>query len=169
MDDLLTDIENLGAILGVPDDAEALATEMSDRLARVDDAVAGADRPTVAQLYVEGNTLSAIGAGVEYDIIRRAGGENVFDPDEELFSEFFAATVTPEEIAARNPDAIVFGVHDDAQEQQVRDYLATNFGDVTAVQEDRVVAVPSSALFPGAVGNVEAVETIAEALYPEAF
>lgn len=169
VDDLLTDIANLGEILGVPDEAAALSQEMSDRLDAVDAAVADQERPTVAQLYVEGNTVSAIGAGVEYDIIRRAGGDNVFDPGEDLFEQFFAATVTPEEIAARNPDAIVFGVHDDAQEAQVRDYLATTFPEVTAVKEDRLVAVPSSGLFPGAVGNVTAVEEIARALYPDAF
>ncbi|RPF20624.1 ABC transporter substrate-binding protein [Myceligenerans xiligouense] len=169
VDDLLTDIANLGAILGVPDEATALAGEMSDRLDAVDAAVAGQERPTVAQLYVEGSTVSAIGAGVEYDIIRRAGGDNVFDPAEDLFEQFFAAAVTPEEIAARNPDVIVFGVHDDAQEAQARDYLTATFPEVTAVREDRLVAVPSSGLFPGSVGNVTAVEDVARAFYPDAF
>lgn len=167
--DLLTDIENLGRIHGVNDAAAELAEETEARLAAVDEAVAGADQPTVAQLYVEGKSVSAIGAGVEYDIIRRAGGDNLFSPDEKLFEDFFAATITPEEVAARNPDAIVFSVSDDAHEQQVRDYLRSTFPDVTAVAEDRLVAIPAADLFPGALGNVTAVETIAAELYPERF
>ncbi|GAB3171295.1 hypothetical protein GCM10027059_39310 [Myceligenerans halotolerans] len=47
--------------------------------------------------------------------------------------------------------------------------LTTTFPEVTAVKEDRLVAVPSSGLFPGSVGNVSAVEKVAQALYPEAF
>lgn len=169
VDDLLVDIENLGRIHGVDDAADRLVEETEARLAAVDEAVSGAEKPTVAQLYVEGSSISAIGAGVEYDIIRRAGGDNLFSPDEKLFEEFFAATITPEEVAARNPDVIVFSVTDAAQERQVRDYLRRTFPDVTAVAQDRLVAIPAADLFPGALGNVTAVETIAEELYPERF
>ena len=169
VDDLLTDIENLGRIHGVPDAADQLTEETEARLAAVDEAVSGEDQPTVAQLYVEGKSVSAIGAGVEYDIIRRAGGDNLFSPDEKLFQEFFAATISPEEVAARNPDVIVFSVSDDAHERQVREYLRSTFPDVTAVAEDRLVPIPAADLFPGALGNVTAVETIAAELYPDRF
>lgn len=169
VDDLITDIEDLGRIHGVDDAAAELAEQTQARLTAVDEAVAGAEQPTVAQLFVEGNSISAIGAGVEYDIIRRAGGANLFNPDEDLFAEFFAATISPEEVAARNPDVIVFSVSDDAQEQQVSEYLRATFPDVTAVAEDRLVPIPAADLFPGALGNVTAVETIAEALYPDRF
>jgi iron complex transport system substrate-binding protein len=169
VDDLLTDIDNLGRIFGAAAEAEELGQESEARLAAVDEAIAGAEKPTVAQLYVEGNSVSAIGAGVEYDIIKRAGGDNVFRPDEKLFAEFFAATISPEEVAARNPDVIVFAVTDNAHEKQVRDYLARTFQTVTAVSEDRLVAIPASDLYPGTLGNVTAVETISAALYPDRF
>lgn len=169
VDDLLTDIENLGRIFAVTDAAEELGEETEERLAEVNRAVTGAEKPKVAQLYVEGNSVSAIGAGVEYDIIKRAGGDNLFRPDEKLFAEFFAATISPEEVAARNPDAIVFAVTDEAHEKQVRDYLKQTFPTVTAVAEDRLVAIPASHLYPGTLGNVTAVETIAAALYPDRF
>jgi iron complex transport system substrate-binding protein len=169
VDDLLSDIDNLGRIFGAADEAEELGQESEARLAAVDEAIAGAEKPTVAQLYVEGNSVSAIGAGVEYDIIKRAGGDNVFRPDEKLFAEFFAATISPEEVAARNPDVIVFAVTDNAHEKQVRDYLERTFPTVTAVSEDRLVAIPASDLYPGTLGNVTAVETISAALYPDRF
>jgi iron complex transport system substrate-binding protein len=167
--DLFTDITNLGDILRVPDVANELVSEAAGRLDAVETAISGQDRPTVAQLYVEGNTIGAIGAGVEADIIRRAGGENVFAPDAPEFADFFATEINPEEIIDRNPDALVFGISSPEQEQQIRDYLHKTFPNVPAVRNDVLIAVPQSDLYPGTLGNIAAVETIAAQLYPEAF
>ena len=167
--DILTDITALGALLRVPDEAEALAGEAEARLAEVEKAIGGAPRPTAAQVFVEGESLSAIGAGIEADIIAQAGGDNVFDPDAPEFAEFFAAEINPEQIIDRSPDAIVFGVNGPEHEEQVRDYLTSTFPDVPAVAEDRLIAIPASDLFPGTLGNIDAVETIAAELYPDSF
>lgn len=167
VDDLLLDIDNLGRIFDVTAEAAALREETENRLAAVDEAIDGAEKPTVAQLYVEGKSVYAIGASVEYDIIKRAGGDNVFNPDEKLFEQFFSAAISPEEVAARNPDAIVFTVTGDAHEKQVRAYLAKTFPEVDAVKQNRLVALPASDVFPGTLGNVDAVEAIAAALYPD--
>lgn len=167
--DVLTDIANLGQILRVPDAAEELAQDAEHRLTAVEKAINGHPRMRVAQIYVEGNTLGAIGAGVEADIIKRAGGENVFDPDGPEFADFFAAEINPEEIVSRNPEAIVFGTTDPEQEEQVRDYLRTTFPDVAAVKNDLLIAVHQSDLYPGTLGNIDAVEEVAAQLYPDAF
>ena len=58
---------------------------------------------------------------------------------------------------------------DEKDEQRVRRYLRETFPQVPAVTEDRLVAVPQSDLYPGALGNVGAVEHIAKELYPDAF
>lgn len=168
VDDLFTDIAALGTLFDATDEADRLTEEGRARLATVAEAIEGEDRPTVAQLYVEGSSVSAIGAGVEHDIIDVAGGDNVFSPDEPLFDDFFAAVISPEEVVARNPDAIVFGVTGAAHEKQVRAYLRKTFPAVTAVAEDRLVAVPASDMYPGTLGNISAVETIAKTLYPDA-
>lgn len=169
VDDLFADIENLGTIFALPDRADEMTEEGRSRLTAVEEAIEGAEAPSVAQLYVEGATLMAIGGGIEYDIIARAGGDNVFDPDEAAFSDFFAATITPEEVTSRDPEAIVFSVNDADHEEATRDYLAQTFPDVAAVSEDRLVAVPASDLFPGTLGNIGAVEHIAEGLHPDRF
>lgn len=169
VEDLFTDITALGTVFDAADEAETLAEEGRSRLAAVARAIKGKQRPSVAQLYVEGSSVSVIGAGVEHDIIRVAGGDNLFSPDEPLFDDFFAAVVSPEEVAARNPDAIVFGVTGPAHEKQVRAYLERTFPGVTAVAEDRLIAVPASDMYPGTLGNITAVETIAAALYPDSF
>ena len=167
--DVLTDIANLGAILRVSDAAEELSQEAGDRLSAVETAISGLPRLTVAQVYAEGNSLSAIGAGVEADIIKTAGGENVFDPNAPEFAEFFATEINPEEIISRSPDAIVFGVTNPEQEQRTLQYLHSTFPNVPAVQNNLLIAVPESDLHPGTLGNIDAVELIAEHLYPDAF
>lgn len=167
--DLFTDITNLGDILRVPDAADRLVADGKTRLDAVTRAIHRKERPTVAQIYVEGNTLGVIGAGVEADIIRQAGGKNVFDPDAPEFTDFFATQINPEELIARSPEAIVFGSSGPAQEKQIRGYLKKTFPSVPAVRKDVVIAVPQSDLYPGTLGNIDAVETIAARLHPESF
>lgn len=168
VDDLFIDLENLGAIFHVEDEADDLIESSKAELATVDAALEGKDRPRVAQVFVEGTTLTAIGAGIEYDILQRAGADNVFTPDDPAFADFFAAEITPESLAAEAPDAIVFAVSDPAHETAVRSYLAATFPDMPAVRDGRLIAVPSTDLFPGTLGNVSAVRLIAEGLYPDA-
>ncbi|MGO4490221.1 ABC transporter substrate-binding protein [Microbacterium sp. 2RAF4] len=167
VDDLFIDLENLGEIFHVEDEADDLIESSKAELATVDAALEGKDRPRVAQVFVEGTTLTAIGAGIEYDILKRAGADNVFTPDDPAFSDFFAAEITPESLASEAPDAIVFAVSDPAHEAAVRSYLAATFPDMPAVRDGRLIAVPSTDLFPGTLGNVSAVRLIAEGLHPD--
>lgn len=170
VDDLFIDLQNLGAIFDVESEATALIEEAEADLAVVDAAVGQVeDRLRVAQIYVDGTTLSAIGAGIEYDIMRRAGADPVFTPEDPAFGDFFAAEITPESLAAEAPDALVFAVTDPEHEAAVRAYLATTFPDMPAVKNDRLIAISTSDTFPGTLGNISVVHRIAEALYPDAF
>lgn len=166
--DVFTDITNIGRIMNVPDEAERLVSDGRHRLAAVEERIAGKDQPTVAQLFVEGTSLAAIGAGVEADIIKSAGGKNVFDPKAPEFAHFFAAGINPEEVIKRKPDVIVFGVTNPQQEETTRAYLRKTFPDVPAVKNDRLIPVQESDLHPGTLGNIRAVEKISEQLYPNA-
>jgi iron complex transport system substrate-binding protein len=165
--DLFTDLEDLGAIFGVEDTAAGLIEESRAELDEVAAAVADVDKLRVAQVYVDGTSLSAIGAGVEYDILRRAGSDNVYTPEQPAFAGFFAAEITPESLAAEEPEALVFSVSDAEHEAAAREYLTSTFPDMPAVREGRLIAVSAADVFPGTLGNVAAVRQIAEALYPE--
>jgi iron complex transport system substrate-binding protein len=167
--DLFADLENVGEIFGVQDEATDLVAESQAELDAVAAAVADVEPLRVAQVYVEGTTLQAIGAGVEHDILSRAGAENVYGPDDPAFAEFFAATISPESLAAEEPEALVFSVYDDEHEAATREYLASTFPDMPAVREDRLIAVSSADVFPGTLGNISIVREIAEQLYPDAF
>ncbi|GAA4708367.1 iron complex transport system substrate-binding protein [Promicromonospora umidemergens] len=167
--DLFDDLENVGEIFGVREEAAGLVADSEAALDEVATAVADVERLRVAQVYVEGTTLQAIGAGIEHDILRLAGADNVYGPDDPAFAEFFAATITPESLAAEQPDALVFSVYDEEHEAATREYLTTTFPDMPAVRENRLIAVSSADVFPGTLGNISIVREIAERLYPDAF
>lgn len=167
--DLFADLENVGEIFAVQDEAADLVTRSQADLDEVATAVADVEPLRVAQVYVEGTTLQAIGAGVEHDILRRAGAENVYGPDDPAFADFFAATISPESLAAEEPEALVFSVYDEQHEAATREYLTSTFPDMPAVREGRLIAVSSADVFPGTLGNVSVVRDIAEQLYPDAF
>lgn len=169
VEDVFTDLENLGKLFAVPDKAGSLVDEGRTTLSEVDEAVADRPKPTVAQVYLEGTTLTAIGAGIEYDIIRRAGGDNVFSPRDPQFADFFAAQITPEALAAANPDALVFAVNSPEHEQATVDYLTRTFPDMTAVRDGRLITIDAADTYPGTLGNVSVVRKIAESLHPDAF
>ncbi|WP_238412830.1 ABC transporter substrate-binding protein [Saccharothrix deserti] len=169
VEDVFTNLENLGRIFAVPDKAAPLIEKGKADLAAVDKAVADRAEPTVAQVYLEGTTVTAIGAGIEYDIIRRAGGDNVFSPEDPQFAKFFAAQITPEALAASNPAAIVFAVNSPEHQQATIDYLTRTFPDMTAVREQRLIPIDAADTYPGTLGNVSVVREIAERLHPDAF
>lgn len=167
--DLFTDLQNLGGIFAAEQAAADLIATSTAQLERVSEALEGVAKLRVAQVYVDGTTLQGIGAGIEYDILRLAGAENIFTPEQPAFAKFFAATITPEALAAEEPEALVFTVHDPEHEASTREYLARTFPQMPAVKHKRLIAVSSTDVFPGTLGNVKAVSHIAEQLYPEAF
>ncbi len=169
VDDIFTDIENLGLIFDVPEAAKALIDQGRADLDGVHAAVAEETHLSVAQLYVDGTSLFAIGAGVEYDMIALAGGENVYSPDDAAFSDFFAASISAESLAAKNPEAIVFAVSTKKQATETEDYLRITFPNLSAVENNRLISISAADVFPGTLGNIRVVQQLAAKLYPTAF
>ena len=62
------------------EEAAELSAENQAVLDEVAQAISGVDKLRVAQVYYEGGTLQAIGAGIEYDILKLAGSDNVYAP-----------------------------------------------------------------------------------------
>ncbi|WP_269936472.1 ABC transporter substrate-binding protein [Arthrobacter sp. HY1533] len=167
--DLLTDIANLGTIFGATEQAAKLGAEAQGALDETQQRVSGKVRPTVAELFVEGNTISAIGAGIEHNMIDIAGGRNVFSPSDAAFAQFFSAVISAETLVEKDPEVIVFTTIDEAHGQATRDFLKQKFPHVQAVKNDRLVALDSDDVMPGTLGNIRAVEQVARALHPTAF
>ncbi|NJO83445.1 MAG: ABC transporter substrate-binding protein, partial [Blastochloris sp.] len=161
------DIRKLGLIFGVPERAETLIAEMQGRVAAVQARVAGRT-PTPMIFYDAGEgPLGVYGSGLNNDMIRLAGGQNLFGDQPETYLnvgvEAFAAQ--PAEIFAIIDYEGFAGVPDEATRA---DFLFSTFPNLPAAQERRSVFVPGAA-FAAGIRFPEAIEIMARAFHPDAF
>jgi iron complex transport system substrate-binding protein len=161
MDDLYTDLRNLGAIFDVSERAEALIaayqTDLADFLAsqpalprapRVFVYDSGADAPFTAGRYAMPNAL-----------IAAAGGMNILNNLDKSWT-----TVGWEAVVDANPEIIVIVNYGEVTAAQKRDFMMTNpaFADLDAVKNDRFVVLEYVEATPGP-RNIQAVKTLAAA------
>ncbi|REF01053.1 ABC transporter substrate-binding protein [Thermomonospora umbrina] len=143
VEDVYADVRALGQVFGVQDRAEALVRRLQTEVhavkpvagsLKVFDYAGGKDKPATA----------GSGALVD-DLIRRAGGTNIF-PEVASYKQ-----VSWEEIVKRDPDAIL--VEDQAFEPAdkaiawMRSYGPLK--NVTAVKENRFIVIPVNDTQPG--------------------
>lgn len=143
IEDTYTDIRELGRILGAQAKAEELVAELK---AQVDAVKPVGGTPTVFD-YAGGldKPATAGSHGLIDELIRRAGGENVF-PEVTSYSQ-----ISWEELVKRDPDAIV--VEDQAFEPAGKaiEFLTSYepIKDVTAIKEKRFIVIPVNDTQPG--------------------
>ncbi|MFI0423636.1 ABC transporter substrate-binding protein [Spongiactinospora sp. 9N601] len=143
VEDSYTDIRELGRLLGAPAKAEELVAKLS---AEVDAVKPVGGTPTVFD-YASGMEKAATAGsnGLLDDLIRRAGGKNVF-PEVTSYSQ-----ISWEELVKRDPDAIV--VEDQAFEPAAKAIaFLTSYEpikNVTAVKEKRFIVIPVNDTQPG--------------------
>ncbi|NWF79358.1 MAG: ABC transporter substrate-binding protein [Chloroflexi bacterium] len=161
------DIRKLGLIFGVSERAEALIAELQGRVAAVQERVAGRE-PTPVIFYDGGEgPLGVYGSGLNNDMIRLAGGRNLFGDQPETYLE-----VGVESFADQS--AAIFAIVDyegfaGVPEEEARaEFLFTTFPNMPASQERRSVFVPGAA-FAAGIRFPEAVEIMARAFHPDAF
>jgi iron complex transport system substrate-binding protein len=167
LDDIYTDILNIGRIFGVEARATRLVTDMR---AGIDDALARipeASRQTRVMLYDSETDAPFVAAccGAGGLAITVAGGVNVFD---DLPGGWQNANW--ETVVARNPDVIVLVQADWSSAQEKAAYLLAtpSLATVNAVHNVRFVTVPFTSTSPG-VRVPTLVRQLAVALYPEFF
>ncbi|GJE58770.1 cobalamin-binding protein [Methylobacterium trifolii] len=97
-------IRTLGALVGVPDRAEALAAGYEARLARASEESAGRPRPKV--YFEEWDAPMISGIGWVADLIRLAGGQDAF-PDLSRAQAARDRIVSSEQVIAAAPDVIL--------------------------------------------------------------
>jgi len=146
LDEAVDDFARLGAAVGRPEAAERLAADCRERLAAVRGAVPDdpVERPTV---YCEEWSDPPMAAGNWVpEAVETAGGAYPFcDPGER------SRTVTPEEVAAADPDHVVLHVcgHGDAVAPETfRDRGWTDDAAVHVLHDD-LLNQPSPALVDG--------------------
>jgi iron complex transport system substrate-binding protein len=159
------EIRDIGRIFGVEDRAETLVADMQTQLAETL-ATIGEDVEPLRILWYDSEAEEPfVGAccGTPAMIIEAAGAQNIFDDVEGNW-----ATVSWEEVVIRDPQAIVVIDAEWSTAQEKIDLLRNDpaYSSITAVQDERFVAIPFSATTVG-VRNVSAVIELAKGLYPD--
>ncbi|WP_116951046.1 ABC transporter substrate-binding protein [Jiangella endophytica] len=160
-DDVYEQIETYGRVFDRTDEADALVTELRDRVATVEAAAEGAPERTAAVLFptVGGGSGYAYGnRSMAHPQLEAAGFRNVFgDVDERVFE------VTLEQIIAADPDVLVL-LHVDGDPAAVKDAVVNLPGaeDLRAVREDDILVQLFNFTEPPTPLSIDGLERIAE-------
>lgn len=162
IEDMYTDLMNLGRIFDVEDRAAALVDGYRADLATFAEGLetgepprvfvydSGEDAPFTAGLYAMPNAM-----------IEAAGGTNVMEGFEKSWG-----TVTWEAVVELNPEVIVIINYGEVTAEQKRDFMMSNpaFAEIDAVRNDRFVTLEYVEATPGP-RNIQAIKTLAEAFW----
>ncbi|QGV82033.1 ABC transporter substrate-binding protein [Streptomyces ficellus] len=167
MKDTYDEIRTIGSLFGVAERADRLVADLRGRVDRATAAVKGA--PAVPVFVYDSGDKAAFTAGgksLGTEIIRLAGGRNVFDDLDEVFGD-----VSWEQVVARKPEVIaIYDYAGAGSVEQKKRFLLSQpaLADVPAVRNKRFVVLPLTATLVG-VRPPHAVEDLARALHPEKF
>lgn len=161
------EVRDIAAIFGVDDRAEALIADLQAELDAISALLEAVDETVSLFWFDSGGDDVYAGAccGAPGMIMDLLAVENVFEDAKGSW-----ATVSWEEVVARDADAIVVVNADwDTAESKI-EILTTNpaYADMTAVQNENWVLIDFSYTTPN-IRNVNAIRIIAEFLYPERF
>ncbi|WP_093174196.1 ABC transporter substrate-binding protein [Sinosporangium album] len=158
------EIRTIGKIFGVGDRAEALVGDMRKKLDTVATAVKDVE-PVPVFVYDSGDksAFTAGGAGMGEQMIRMAGGKNIFSDVPEVFAD-----VSWEQVVERKPEVIVLYDYAGAGTvEEKKKFLLSQkvLADVPAIKNQRFMVLPLTATLVG-VRPPAAVEELARFLHP---
>jgi iron complex transport system substrate-binding protein len=157
MEDMYTDILNLGRIFGVSAKAEDLVAGWKARLAAV---TAGVDRSAPLRVFVydsgEEAPFTAGAYAMPTALIEAAGGVNIMSDLEKSWAE-----IAWEPVVERNPEVVVIVNYGDVTAEQKIAFMKDNpaFANIDAVRNDRFVVLEYVEATPGP-RNINAVEKL---------
>jgi iron complex transport system substrate-binding protein len=167
MEDTYDEIRTIGKIFGVSDRADELVADLKGRIGKAASAVEG--EPDVPVFVYDSGDKAAFTAGgksLGTELIRLAGGKNVFADLDDVFGD-----VSWEQVVARKPEVIaIYDYAGAGSVEQKKEFLLSQpaLADVPAVQKKRFVVLPLTATLVG-VRSAYAVDGLARALHPESF
>lgn len=144
VEDIYTDIRNLGKIFKVEDRAEELISEIQGKIDAVQEAVkdvAEEDKPNVFVMdCIIGNEIYTTSSGLESNLIELAGGINCTKGMAD--ARWFTTSV--ETVIATNPDIIIFNDYGTQTVEEKMDFLNSNpaLADVPAVKNQNYYVIP---------------------------
>jgi iron complex transport system substrate-binding protein len=166
LEEIYDEIELVGEALDEQQAAAELVADMRERVAEVEEAVAGADRPrTFYEVSVFQGTIYTAGKdSFLASLVETAGGEPITGDAQ--------GVIQPEELVVADPELILLG--DAAYQPRVTPADVRERGPawqrLTAVQEDAIIPMPEDVLItrPGP-RIVDGLEALAAAIHPERF
>ncbi|WP_411759675.1 ABC transporter substrate-binding protein [Streptomyces tunisiensis] len=167
MKDTYDEIRTIGKIFGVPDRAEDLVADLEGRVGKAADRVEG--EPEVSVFVYDSGDKSAFTAGgksLGTELIRLAGGENVFADLDDVFGD-----VSWEQVVERKPEVIaIYDYAGAGSVEQKKEFLLSQpaLAGVPAIRNKRFVVLPLTATLVG-IRSAYAVEALARGLHPESF
>ncbi|MBO4360464.1 MAG: ABC transporter substrate-binding protein [Eubacteriaceae bacterium] len=170
VEDIYTDIRNLGMIFKCEDKAEELIAQMKADIAATQDIVKDVkdeDKPVVFvfDMYKE-DQIYTTAAGLESNLIELAGGINATRKMAD--SRWFYCSV--ETLVATNPDIIIINDYGSQTVDEKIDYIKSNeaCNMIPAVVNDRFLVIPLVDVMQD-IRAPRACRTMAEYFYPELF
>lgn len=163
---LYQNLYTVGQLAGRDQEASDLVASLQDRIADVDDALAGKTSTPTVFYELDASDPAApwsSGAGTFIDyVITRAGGENAV-ADLGMYPQ-----VSIEELLVRNPDVIVLG---DSNYGVTADAVAARagWGSLAAVQNGEVHPFDDNLVSRPGPRLIEALEQLARLLHPDLF
>ena len=170
VEDIYTDIENLGKIFKVEDKAEELIAQLKasieDTNSKVAD-VAEEDKPRVFvfDMYKE-DQIYTTSSGLESNLIELAGGINTTRGQAD--SRWFYTSV--ETLVEANPDIIIINDYGSQSVEEKMEYITSNpaCADIPAVANNNFLVIPLVSVMQD-VRAANACRTMAEYFYPDLF
>ena len=161
LEDVYSDIRNIGVIFGIEARAEALVQSLQGEVDQAVTRIDASGEPVRVFMFDSGDEApyTAACCSMFTNMIETAGGKNIFDDVKGRWK-----TVSWEEVIDRDPELIVLTEADWSTSQEKIDLLSSDpsLADVTAVKEQRFAILKFSSLVPG-IRNATAIKELAEA------
>ncbi|MEU2669431.1 ABC transporter substrate-binding protein [Streptomyces sp. NPDC007164] len=163
IDQLATEITQVARTFGVPERGRKLIAEERRKITAVEEKLKGASRPSVF-VYDSGDSsaFTAGGKGIGNEIVRLAGGRNVFTDLDATFGD-----VAWEQVIKRKPEVVVIydygGTTVAAKKKRLLNDPA--LADVPAIRNKKFAVLPLSSAVLG-VRVADAVQDLAGQLHP---
>ena len=157
-------ISTLGLVCGFPEKARSLSDQLTARVDRILDAVAGREKPLVfLQINIQ-PIMSVSKHTVHHDLIRLAGGENMTAEEPVTYPR-----IGLEEVLRRKPAVILISSmeREGRFEKARQDWL--QWTSIPAVQDRRVHLIDSDLIDRPSPRIVDGLENMARLLHPEGF
>lgn len=170
IENVYTDIENLGKIFKVEDKADALIKELKQEVGDASKTVGELKQEDKVKVFVmdsfKGNEIYTTSAGLQSNLIELAGGMNTTRNMAD--SRWFNTSV--ETIVQTNPDIIIFNDYGKQTIEEKMDFINNNpaLADVPAVKNKAYFTVPLVSVMQDARA-AHACREFAEFFYPEKF